>query len=258
MRCASSAAAGRIEEVHPQQALPVRRRHVGPVDDLEELDPVPDAGRAHGLPAALVAAEVGAVMAHPRLESAPPDAPASPGRRRTPSLPGSESSARTCTPSTWTTSASHCCSAPSTRARVAAASAPPFGSNTRPQQPAAELRPVHPLPGCREQHLLDEVADVVLAAGRTGSGRSRRSRTGSRRSATSDRLDPDLGDRRWSPACRWVRRPPGCRPGAAARRPQRTRVAPTVHCAVTQGTGPPGVVKGQPATAYGPDSVVAG
>jgi hypothetical protein len=39
---------------------------------------------------------------------------------------------------------------------------------------------------------------------------------------------------------------------------ERTRVAATVHCAVTHGIGPAAVLNGQPVIAYGPDKVVIG
>ena len=46
---------------------------------------------------------------------------------------------------------------------MVAASVVLFGSNTSASRPAAEVRPHHALAGRGEQHLLDQVADVVVA-----------------------------------------------------------------------------------------------
>ena len=44
---------------------------------------------------------------------------------------------------------------------MVAASAVLFGSKTERQQPAAEVRPHDALAGRREQHLLDQIANVI-------------------------------------------------------------------------------------------------
>ena len=75
-------------------------------------------------------------------------------------------------------SPSHCCSAPCTRNCVAAASSSLFGANTSCSSAAAEVGPVDALARQREQHLLDQVADVVVVARRRRCGRGRRNANG--------------------------------------------------------------------------------
>ena len=57
---------------------------------------------------------------------------------------------------------------PSRAACVAAASAVAVRHEDERLQPAAEVRPVDPLARAREEHLEDQVADVVVLAGRRG------------------------------------------------------------------------------------------
>ena len=51
---------------------------------------------------------------------------------------------------------------------MVAASSGPLGSNTSAEQAAAEVRPHHALARRGEQHLLDQVADVVVGVGGRG------------------------------------------------------------------------------------------
>ena len=102
------------------------------------------------------------------------------------------------------------------------------------QQAAAEIRPHDALARAGEQHLLDQIANVIGVAGL-------------RRAAAA--IEPigkiDVGHglhprharlrhRRRSAACRSARRSPGCRSAGAARRSE-TRVADVVYCASHRG-----------------------
>src|SRR5262249_3442535 len=116
------------------------------------------------------------------------------------------------------------------------------------EQAAAEARPVHALAGRREEHLLDEVSDVLGLGGRCGA---------------SAGVDPEGGrDRRHVPTPRgWTTTGTGAPCGAwsaARHRPvlscksagapfTTTRAAGAIHCTRTHGCGAPGL-NAQPAT----------
>ena len=90
------------------------------------------------------------------------------------------SSASTLTASTTIRSPSHCCSAPCTSICVVAASTSLLGANTSCKQAAAEVRPHDPLAGAGEQHLINQIANVIRVVGLPPFGRGYRSERESR------------------------------------------------------------------------------
>src|SRR5918992_4473863 len=121
------------------------------------------------------------------------------------------------------------------------------------EEPAPELRPHHPLAGGGEEHLLDQVAHVVVGPGR-------------RRPAAAvhavGKVDAHVASTRGCALIGSIGVPVGMHVEApimvaSGVPPATTRTAPLSHWPVTQG-GVSVPVSAQPATAYGEAIVTAG